>query len=309
MNYNEYLSYAAEITQLESLLAEIPVEDVIERLGLESRLKSARDAIEGINEQNLNFKAKLTFRGKPVLGSHGIAADFASKATGIFADAVSAVAAGLAASLRDTRGPIPDKQKNQLLITGTTIGSFGFEFELPQPKEGMLLPESSNAENSLQKIQELFQLSAEGSDDQMAELVDEIHPRAVKKVADFMNYIVQQEAWCGFEFKNRFFKFKGLEQLRNSASRLREENIQESAEEFTGKFIGILPESRAFEFQCMDQKMVLKGKIGPEISDANILNQNYLQKSVKVKLHVIRVGQGHPRYSLLSLDAIHNMEE
>ena len=31
-----------------------------------------------------------------------------------------------------------------------------------------------------------------GSDDEVAEVVDEIHPRAVKKVAEFLEYITQQ---------------------------------------------------------------------------------------------------------------------
>lgn len=45
MNYEEYISFASEIKELEALLDEIPEENAIERMGLEARLKTARVAI------------------------------------------------------------------------------------------------------------------------------------------------------------------------------------------------------------------------------------------------------------------------
>ncbi|MFH1113079.1 MAG: hypothetical protein V1792_04090 [Pseudomonadota bacterium] len=303
MNHDEFLSISSEIKELESLLAEVPEENVIERMGLEARLESARRAIANVREDQLGYKARLTFRGKPVFGSHGIAADFASKAAGAFSDAVAVVAAGLAENLR-YMGPIPDRQKNQLLITGTAVGSFGFEFELPQPETNTLFPEPSKAENALQKMLELFQLITAGSDDDVAELIDEIHPRAVKKAADFLDYLAQQDAWCGLEFKERFFRFRDVDHLRASTERLREDNIREAVEEHDGELQGVLPTGRTFEFKTADHQEILRGKIGLDIEDADILNRDFLHKPVRVRLHVIRVGQGRPRYSLRSIEDI-----
>jgi len=45
MNYREYDMVSSEIKQLESLLADIPSNRIIERMGLESRLKSAKKNI------------------------------------------------------------------------------------------------------------------------------------------------------------------------------------------------------------------------------------------------------------------------
>ncbi len=298
MNHQEYLYLSSEVSQLESLLAEIPAANVINRMGLESRLKSARTALAGQNPLQLIKKAKLTFRGRPVFGSHGVAADFASKAAGIFTDAFSAVAAGLAENLR-YMGPIPDKEKNQLLITGTAIGSFGFEFELP-PSE--LALQVGRAESAMEKLERLFQVAAEGTDDDIAELVEEIHPRAVKKAAEFLAYVGEQDAWCGMEFKEKVFGFAGVEQVRASAERLTSNNIRETEESFSGEFQGVLPRSRTFEFKLLDQEGVLRGKVGPEIPDADLLNREYLHKPVNVEFHVIQVGQGRPRYTLLTLD-------
>lgn len=200
-------------------------------------------------------------------------------------------------------GPIPDKGRNQLLITGTAIGSFGFEFELPATQED-LFPEPEKGEEALEKIQALLRTTAEGSDDDVAELVEEIHPRAVRKVAEFLGYLAQQDSWCGLEFKNRFFRFSDIQQLQSSVERLQDENIQEQQESYRGEFQGVLPGARTFEFKLSDQSGLIKGKVDPAIEDPDILNREWLHKHVQVKLHVIRVGQGRPRFTLLDLASI-----
>lgn len=309
MSHDEYIFVSSEINELESLLARIPKRNAINRIGLEARLKSAKEAIAGFDPEQSPQKARLTFRGRPVFGSHGVSADFASKAAGFFTDAFSAVVAGISENLR-YMGPIPDKQKNQLLITGTAIGSFGFEFELPKMESDEPINQTSlfrvtnRPEDAMQKLEKLFHVAAEGSDDDIAELVEEIHPRAVKKAAEFLGYISEQEAWCGLEFKESFFRFSGIEQVRTSVERLKSNNIKESDDTFTGEFQGVLPKGRTFEFKLRDQEGVLRGKVGPDIENADVLNREFLHKLANVKLHVIQVGQGRPRYTLQSLNDI-----
>ncbi|PAT35320.1 hypothetical protein [Vandammella animalimorsus] len=299
---NTYLFLASEIKELESLLAEIPQENVIERLGLESRLKSAQVALEKLPKE-IAQRARLTFRGRPVLGSHGIAADFAGKAAGAFADAFAAVAAGLGENLR-YMGPIPNRGKNQLLITGTAVGSFGFEFELP-PAFPSLFPEMETSQMAMTKIEALFRLSAEGSDDEVAEIIEEVHPRAVKKVHDFIELLVEQEAWCGLEFADQFFLYSGHEQIKKSHERLKSDNIQERTEAYRGEFQGVLPAGRKFEFFLIDQDGLIRGKVDQAIEDPDILNREWLHKPVTAQFKVMQVGQARPRFTLMSLDDLH----
>ncbi len=310
MNHDEYVFLNSEINELESILAEIPADRVIDRMSFEARLKNAKQEISGINPGLLPKKARLTFRGNPVLGSHGIAAEFASKASGCFTEAFSAIVAGISDNLR-YMGPIPDKQKNQLIITGTAIGSFGFEYELPAPSAGedptqpeMNFGTPQKTDVAMQRLGQLFRVASQGSDDDLSELVDEIHPRAVKKVAEFLTYIAEQEAWCGLEFHESFFRFAGSQEVRDSAVRLNADNIREITEEFTGCFEGALPTSRTFEFKPINQSGVLRGKVGPDISDPNAINRDYLYKPARVSLSVVQVGQGRPRYTLARLEDI-----
>lgn len=298
---NNYLTIVSEISELDNLLATIPEGNVIERMSLESRLESAKAALAEL-PQKIAPKARLTFRGKPVFGSHGIAADFGGKAAGAFSDAFAAVTAGLSESLR-YMGPIPNRDKNQLLITGTAIGSFGFEFELPAA-ESSLFPETEKTQEAMTKIAELFRLAAEGSDDEVAEVVEEIHPRAVKKVHDFLDLLVQQQAWCGLDFADRFFRYADYEQIKASCERLKSDNIQEREENYRGEFQGILPAGRTFEFQLSDQKGLIKGKVDQAIDDPDVLNREWLHKPVTVRLNVMQVGQGRPRFTLMDLGDI-----
>jgi hypothetical protein len=309
VNYDEFLLLSSEVKQLESMLEEIPASNVINRLGLESRLKRVKAAVAGFNSDALPKKARLTFRGRPVIGSHGVSADFASRASSFFTDAFSAVLAGLNENLR-YMGPIPDKQRHQLLITGTAIGSFGFEYELPKaneqdpPGQAVFFSAPAQPEIAMDKIEKLFEVASSGTDDDIAELVDEIHPRAVKKAAEFLQYLSDQGAWCALEFKETHFRFTGPDQVRTSADRLKSNNIKENEETFYGEFQGVLPKGRTFEFKLRDQDGVLKGKVGPQIEDADVLNREFLHKLVTARFHVIQVGQGRPRYTLQKIDDI-----
>ena len=310
MNHEDYWFLASEVGELESILAEIPKSRVIDRKSFETRLKNAKEALAKFDSALLPKKARLTFRGTPVFGSHGIAADFAGKASSAFTEAFSAIVAGVSDNLR-YMGPIPDKQRSQLIITGTAVGSFGFEFELPKPPEPPDPKQSEidlgvppNTELAMQKLESLFRVASDGSDDDLSELVDELHPRAVKKVAEFLGYVSEQNAWCGLEFNNSLFRFSGSEQVKISAERLNAGNIKETTEEFAGHFAGALPTGRTFEFKLLDQKGILRGKLGPEIEDPNVINREYLYKSAIVTFHVVQVGQGRPRYTLAKLDAI-----
>jgi hypothetical protein len=150
---NERLFLASEISELESLLAHVPESRVIERLSLMSRLESVRESLAAMPMQTAQ-KIRLTFRGKPVFESHGISADFASKAGGLFSSAFTAILAGLKGGGLQEMRPIPDKDKNQLLLTGTALGSFGFEFELPI-EEPSLFP-GTEAQKAMEKIETLF---------------------------------------------------------------------------------------------------------------------------------------------------------
>lgn len=303
MNALMYENISSEIKQLKQLLDQIPEENVIDRLGLKNRLIAAERRLGTTNPYHLSKSAKLTFRGAPVVGSESISANFAARATKLFSDAVAAVSAGLSGPLHFS-GPIPNNNTNQLMITGTAIGSFGFEFELPKVNNFDLCPEQSIVEKAVDGIRDLFEISAQGSDDQLNDLVEEIHPRAIGIIHDFLSFLSEQNAKCGLEFNNKFFRFFDDQQLQKSIHRLDHENIKETEISFNGSFRGILPESRSFEFRSEIDNELIKGKISKDIKNSESISASWLFKSVRVKFTVITIGNSRPKFILKSLEDI-----
>ena len=55
----------------------------------------------------------------------------------------------------------------------------------------------------------------------------------------------------------------------------------------------------------LEQQGLIKGKVDLAIDDPDILNREWLHKPVSVKLNVMQVGQGRPRFTLMTLEDLH----
>lgn len=293
----EFLS--SEIHELEDLLQKLPESRVLDRLSLNARLNRAKALLEKEPLVKAPPRLQLTFRGKPVFKSQSIASNFGAKAMEAFADAFALLAAGQTEYLED-KGPIPHKHLNQLRITGTATGSFGFEFELPQTLESDT-KENPIAEHAIRQMEALLRTTAEESDDEVAEAVADLQPRAIRKVNDFLKLLLQEEAWCGLQFGKRQFRYTNLEQLERSFKRLNEDNIKIREIELAGKFLGVLPASGVFEFLAENPRELIRGKLAPGFDDPDALNQDWLNKPVAVTFISKTIGSGKPRYTLRSL--------
>ncbi len=289
-------SLTSEIAELESIISRLPEGDVITRMSFQDRLNIARREQQESPAVEPTESATLVFRGKPVDGSHGIAASFAGSATKVFSEAFNAVCAGFREKL-SYMGPI--SRKHDLIITGTAVGSFGFRFEIPNV--GASVETGKRPDDALEKVKQIFRSTAEGSDEEVAEVISTIHPRAVRKVRAFLEFLERQEATCGLEFRSGHFKYRNNDQLRQSIRRLQPRYIKEEQVTKIGVFKGFLPDSRTFEFEDLS-KSIVKGRIGEDIEFPDVLNRDWLNRPVAAKLVSIQVGDSKPRYVLKSLD-------
>ncbi len=187
MNSLRHNHLFAERTTLKRMLSEIPIEDVLERSGLEARLEDVENELATAGPPRREpARARLTFRGRPVVDQHGIFAEFGTRATSAFTDAVAKVASGLSGPLA-AMGPIPNRDESQLLITGTALGSFGFELE--EASSNLLeFEEQTIAGQALELTQSLLQ-STLGTDDELADSAVAIDPRAVAAVRTFLEFL------------------------------------------------------------------------------------------------------------------------
>ena len=299
MNRAEYQSLLSERSSLERMIADTPSDDVIDLRSLQVRLEIVNAQLaQQPAETRLPAQAKLTFRGKPVVGSHGIFAEFGMAATKAFTDAVALLAASFERELLAT-GPIPNRGQNQLLITNTALGSFGFQLE--EHREGLLPSEDeSPLALALKETQELMQGAASGSDDDLTDSASGQDPRAVTAVRSFLKTLIDNEAVCALAIGEKTFAFSDVGEVRRSWTRLAQENLHTDPKVFDGEFEGALPKRKTFEFKVAQTGEIISGKVASGIPDVAVINQHLYQQT-KIELIATRVGQGKPRYVLNQL--------
>ena len=298
MNNEDRLHLLAEQTFLRRDLAETPETARLTRMSIEARLRKVDAELAALPvDERAPARARLTFDGVPVIRSHGIFADFGMKAVSSFTEAVASVAASLSAPLA-AMGPIPNRDQNQLLITSTAVGSFGFELE-EYRAEQLALEEASPVATALERTQALLQ-STLGNDDDLADIASETDPRALDKVRAFLKVLADNSAVCALQYGGSGVRFTDVGQVSRSLARLAADNLHESEERLRGEFVGVLPNSRSFEFRLASDGQIIRGKVSPRVQNVDAIN-DHLHSAVQIDVTRTQVGNGRPRYLLTQM--------
>ena len=297
MTMQEYRRIQAERAALENLLDQLPASSVIERRGLEFR-KNKVDKILASQPASRRdpVRVRLTFRGRPAVGTRGLFADFGATAVKAFTDAIAAVGASRNAPLK-FRGAIPRREKYRLLITGTALGSFGFELE--EASRGDLFPESSPVDLAVERTISILEATRIETDDGLTDAVSDTHPRALALLRAFLKKMADKEATCALEFKDRAFRFVDVSEVRRSERRLSMDYISYEEQELSGSFQGMLPARRTFEFLNDTTGRVISGSIDFTVVNADEIN-GILNRPVRINVVSRQVGAASKRYVLLS---------
>lgn len=298
MNNEDRQHLLAERTFLQRLLAKTPATARLTRMSDEARLRKVEAQLAALPaDERIPARARLTFDGVPVIRSHGIFADFGMKAVSSFTEAVASVAASLSAPLA-AMGPIPNRDQNQLLITSTAVGSFGFELE-EYRAEQLALEEVSPVATALERTQALLQ-STLGNDDELADIASETDPRALDKVRTFLKVLADNSAVCALQYGGSGVRFTDVGQVSRSLARLAADNLHESEEQLRGEFVGVLPNSRSFEFRLASDEQIIRGKVAPCVQNVDAIN-DHLHSAVQIDVTRTQVGNGRPRYLLTQM--------
>lgn len=298
MNNEDRQHLLAERTFLQRLLAKTPATARLTRMSDEARLRKVEAQLAALpSDERTPARARLTFDGVPVIRSHGIFADFGMKAVSSFTEAVASVAASLSAPLA-AMGPIPNRDQNQLLITSTAVGSFGFELE-EYRAEQLALEEASPVATALERTQALLQ-STLGNDDDLADIASETDPRALDKVRTFLKVLADNSAVCALQYGGSGVRFTDVGQVSRSLARLAADNLHESEEQLRGEFVGVLPNSRSFEFRLASDGQIIRGKVSPRVQNVDTIN-DHLHSAVQIYVTRTQVGNGRPRYLLTQM--------
>lgn len=184
MNRSDRQHLLAEQKFLEARLLELPAAARLTRMSVKAQLGSLVDQLSETANEREPARVRLTFNGRPVVGTHGIFADFGMKAVNGFTDTVAIIAASLKMQGPLAQmGPIPSREQNQLLIIGPALGSFGFELE--EPRGQMILNEASPVAQALERTQNPLKGTL-GTDEELADSASETDLRALEKMRSFL---------------------------------------------------------------------------------------------------------------------------
>lgn len=299
MTRQDFVQLLGERTALQRMIESTPTEDVLDRGSLTARLEEIEHRIAKAKvDESEPARVRITFNGRPVVGSYGIFADFGTKIIGAFNEAVTSVSASLSGGLA-AKGPIPNKEQHQLLITNTALGSFGFELE--EYRTGQLpIDDKTTLALAIERTQSLLQGSIDTDDELLADTASELDQRALDKVRAFISTLSENEAVCALQYRNHIFRFTDVGQVRRSLERLSKDNLHEDEQFLKGEFQGVLPNRRTFEFKISGSDQIITGKVTPAIEDVDLINK-YLHQQVEIQTMVTQVGEGRPRYLLLDL--------
>lgn len=308
MEVRQLRNLRAELAYLDSLIERTPEANVLDRMSLEARKEQVEAELAGFEDAQTDIEpTRLTFHGKPVIGQHGITTGFGATVVGKFADAVEAMGASSKQTL-GSRGSIPRTDNHEMIITGIVRGSFGFQFERA-PDQLLMLTELDPVVEAVDKVKAIMEATL-ATDDELAQTLADTDERVTRKVKEFLDVLVDNEATCSIEAKRREFRFNSVDEVRRGSARLREDNIIQREVILTGSFIGYLPESRQAEIRVNEiseddaeflgeiEDTVVKAKVDPSIEDAETINAN-LDADGRIVLQSRRVGQGKPTFTVI----------
>lgn len=240
-------SLKAEAAGLKQLLDEAErVGDIVGELQYRERMEEIAGELAELAHSDTHLASvAIFFSGKPVVGSRGIAADFAGKLLESYQDIVSKTFAKAEVGVLGERGRVPLKQSADLMVTGLTHGSFGFVLE-------ELADQTELHDTALKEIISsvsdlLLHVGAE-SESNFDAAAEDLDPRSLVAFREFFKGLDSAGAQVRFVEDAREFS---LDEKAVHRGRLRTEAIEidERTDVISGVLIGFLPDHRRFELR------------------------------------------------------------
>ncbi len=297
----------ADLAQARALLGQSPPdEDPIEHSQFTHRVREleARLAVLPSAIAAAPAAIALFFGGRPVIGSHGIKANFSTKAVGHFQKLVSQRFAADEQGPLASRGRVPLAEETQLLVTDVVHGSFGFVLEAVE--------NSAEARVSLKlvvdEVADTLSRMAAPDDALFDEASAVVDDRQLGTLKEFFKLLDDEGASLRLVEGERDFE---LDSAAVSRARHRVEglSIEDRNEAFEGQIVGWTQYSHRFELRLHDGGAMLAGAVAREAMDRaiqeglNPFNQHF---RVSLKVREVRARSRLPKqaYTLLRMEPV-----
>ncbi len=283
----------ADLAAAENMLADLPEDAVLERIGFEARARRAREQLALMAKSAArNAQVAVYFGGRPVLGTLGVEAEFGGNALAKFQ--------GLVDAMRTPhKTPGDPEDTASLFATGVLHGSFGFQ--LLEVGDMPLLGETKLAHAVDESLNLLAAAKAE--DSLLEDLLDLMGQKVHGALRAFMTHVAEHNASLRVVGELRRVEFDE----RAAATAAERVSAQEVTEETVTQdcvFGGELDFSRSFELRTVPDEQIIRGRVVPEVPPG-ILDQWHHQRCRAV-LRVVtreRAGVRKKTYHLVRIEA------
>lgn len=222
--------------------------DVVGGAQFRRRLEQIQSEILALEEtEPTRASVALFFSGRPVLGTRGIAADFAGRCLENYQDLVSKTFARKELGALGERGPVPLKQSTDMMVTGVTHGSFGFILDEMSDQSSLLGTQLKEVVKEVSLTLEKFSTE---SDSDFLDFAAEIDQRTVVSLRKFFQDMDNSEATVRVVEDVHELSLDG-QALQRARRRAESATIQDVMSEVSGTAIHMLPEHRTFEFRTL----------------------------------------------------------
>lgn len=249
----------------------------------------------------------LFFGGRPVVGSHGIHADFSSKAIERFQTIVSQRYAAQELGPLASKGRVPLKDATHLLVTDVVRGSFGFVLQAAAPEDetqGM----GTSLKAVVDKVADAISRIAAQDEALFDGALSEIDERQKNALTDFFKLLDTEGATMRIVEGERDFE---LDRASVQRARRRVEQLQivDRTQEFSGQVVGWGDYSGKFELLRHDTRDVIQGTVAANAlerasAEGLELYHKHVRASMKVREINARNRAVKTSYTLLSLAQI-----
>jgi hypothetical protein len=267
---------AADLAQLERLIAKLTDEDVMMRFGLEERRDELRAEMQGLDEeQDTTASAALFFGGRPVIGGIGIESEFGGRAVATFQDLIAKQYTDLTVGLGQ-RGVVPNKAATRMHITSVVRGSFGFLLEELVTQPALLDTPLKEAVDGVSDLMGAFHDDDEEKFQLAAESLDE---RVLATARDFFSLLRQEGATFRIVAGDSDRSFDALS-IDRAAERASLTTLEDDEEALEGVLAGVLPDGHLFEYRTQGERGIIGGRADKSIPSENLaaLNRDWLER-------------------------------
>ena len=308
MNVRDYRFLLAERATLQRLIDQTGPDEAIVRSCFKHRLQDVETELAAYGEHSSSLGyACLTFSGRSVEGNRGMSADFFSEGVGEFAKTVHYIGASQRQTPLPATGAVPYSEDYRMLVTGVARDSFGIRVEgasnqMPLPGEPTLV------EQAIEELKSVLEASV-GDDEQLADAIGEMDPRALGQVRAFLKTVADNAAVCALEFWAHEFRFRDTAQVRRSENRLSDDNIRQDDSTIYGKFLGFFPHRPRAQFQIEgvgsdflspEIGRIITARVAPSVANRSDIN-SILNQDIRVEVHTRQIRANRPRYVIIGV--------